>query len=193
VPLRVQAEDMSIWRTIGVLLFALVWTLVAVALVLFGLWGSIDTSGDGPAERDMAGGGWLVIATLSVWSGAFVVCALRLRTVIARDTVGRVGDTGRGQHARRCLEPLLVNARSGNMGRSSQRVTAGMFSSLRRSPVMAMPERRAIPQAAKLASIVHHRPTCVPPTTRCRANSPPFDSVPPIRLALTVALTQSGR
>ena len=31
----------------------------------------------------MAGGGWLVIATLSVWSGAFVVCALRLRTVTA--------------------------------------------------------------------------------------------------------------
>ncbi|EQM31524.1 hypothetical protein [Rhodococcus erythropolis] len=83
VSLRVQAQDVTIWRKIGVLFLALVWTLVAAALVLFGLWDSIDTSCDGPAERDMAGGGWLVIATLSVWSGAFVVCALRLRTVTA--------------------------------------------------------------------------------------------------------------
>ncbi|MDF2898733.1 hypothetical protein EEB12_12180 [Rhodococcus sp. WS1] len=81
--LRVQAQDVTIWRKIGVLFLALVWTLVAAALVLFGLWDSIDTSCDGPAERDMAGGGWLVIATLSVWSGAFVVCALRLHTVTA--------------------------------------------------------------------------------------------------------------
>ncbi|MDV6208097.1 hypothetical protein R3Q08_07610 [Rhodococcus erythropolis] len=74
---------MTIWKKIGVSLFVLVWTLSAAALVLFGLWGSIDTSCDGPAERDMAGGGWLVIATLAVWSGVFVVCALRLRTVTA--------------------------------------------------------------------------------------------------------------
>ena len=78
-----HAEDVTIWQKIGVLFVALIWTLIAAALVLFGLWGSIDTSCDGPAERDMAGGGWLVIATLSVWSGAFVVCALRLRIVTA--------------------------------------------------------------------------------------------------------------
>ena len=83
VPLRLQAEDVSTWQRIGVLFLALIWTLVAAVVVLFGLVGSIDTSCDGPAVRDMAGGGWLVIATLAVWSGAFVVCALRLRTVTA--------------------------------------------------------------------------------------------------------------
>ncbi|MFI7167263.1 hypothetical protein ACIBM3_32940 [Rhodococcus erythropolis] len=71
---------MSTWQKISVLFLAVVWTLTAAVVVLFGLVGSIDTSCDGPAERDMAGGGWLVIATLSVWSGVFVVCALRLRT-----------------------------------------------------------------------------------------------------------------
>lgn len=30
----------------------------------------------------------------------------------ARDTVGRIVDTGRGQHARHCLGPLLVNVYS---------------------------------------------------------------------------------
>ena len=88
-----------------------------------------------------------------------------------------------------------MNARSGNMGRLSQRVTAGMFSSLRRAPVMAVPERRyeTVYTAAREAGLDSPRClTCAPPRTRCGANSSPFDSIPPIMVALAVALISSG-
>jgi hypothetical protein len=71
---------MLILRRLGIAALAVLWTVAAACLVLAGLIGSIDTSCDGPPQRDMAGGGWLVIGALSVWSAAFVTCAIILRT-----------------------------------------------------------------------------------------------------------------
>jgi hypothetical protein len=63
-----------------VTLVLVVWTAIAGVVLWWGLWSlNVDSSCDGPARRDIGGGGWAVFVVPVLWAGVFVAVAMRLR------------------------------------------------------------------------------------------------------------------